>query len=87
MLKFYRDAEDFSQAACKGYDPELFTPYDDIIGDGLVDPYAEARKICAQCPIQDNCLSYALRHREYAGMWGGKSPRERSRIKVHRPAV
>lgn len=39
--------------------------------------YSEARLICATCPVQTECLDYALEHGERFGMWGGQSPRER----------
>ena len=43
-------------------------------------PYMAARKLCAGCPIQNVCLSYALDNHEPFGMWGGLSPRERKEL-------
>jgi WhiB family redox-sensing transcriptional regulator len=40
-----------------------------------------AKRICAGCPVVDECLAYALEHDERFGVWGGKSERERQRIK------
>jgi WhiB family redox-sensing transcriptional regulator len=86
MLKFYDDGlVDFSLAECRKYDPEIFFP--EPLVDSVVDPYVTARDICGKCSIQDECLTYALTHRESTGMWGGKTPRERGRIKTWRPAV
>lgn len=44
----------------------------------------EAKAICATCPVQVACLEYALDHDERFGVWGGKSERERRRIKAAR---
>lgn len=37
---------------------------------------AAAKKICATCPVIDECRAYALHHREY-GIWGGMTEAER----------
>ncbi|AAN07983.1 WhiB transcription factor [Mycobacterium phage RitSun] len=39
-----------------------------------------ARKICWECPVQPQCLQWALKHNEL-GVWGGFSEKERQRIK------
>ena len=31
----------------------------------------EALKICAVCPVGDDCLDYAIKHRLTEGVWGG----------------
>lgn len=48
--------------------------------------YAEARALCKTCPVIDICLEYALKaevnievHHRF-GMFGGRSPRERTKI-------
>jgi len=33
---------------------------------------AEAKRICAQCPVLANCLEGALERREPWGVWGGQ---------------
>jgi WhiB family transcriptional regulator, redox-sensing transcriptional regulator len=40
----------------------------------------EARKICAPCPVKQECLDYALEKGERFGIWGGLTTRERNRI-------
>ncbi len=61
------------RAACLGADPAIFHP--------LTDEEAEAAKaICAQCPVREACLEYALANRERDGVWGGATERERRRI-------
>jgi len=39
-----------------------------------------ARRICATCPVQIDCLEYALAESIDHGVWGGCSERERRRI-------
>jgi WhiB family redox-sensing transcriptional regulator len=35
----------------------------------------------APCPVRAECLAYALEHDERFGIWGGRSERERRRLK------
>lgn len=73
-------------AACRTMDPAIFYPVP--VGNGAavkiarrgVDPYAEARAICASCPVRDECLNFALAIRDREGMYGGTDPEERRRI-------
>jgi WhiB family redox-sensing transcriptional regulator len=58
---------------CRGRDPSFFFPSD---GVGV----EHARKVCAGCPVQAECLEYALQYRIEHGVWGGASERERRRI-------
>lgn len=36
-----------------------------------------AKSLCAECPIQQDCLEYAVEAREEWGIWGGLTSRER----------
>lgn len=38
---------------------------------------ASAKAICKTCPVQSECLDYALQIREQHGIWGGLSEAER----------
>lgn len=40
-----------------------------------------AEQLCRPCTVKDECLRYALENNEWMGIWGGKSGRERRRIK------
>lgn len=40
-----------------------------------------AQAICDSCLVKDECLEYAVNHNERFGVWGGKSERERRRIR------
>jgi WhiB family redox-sensing transcriptional regulator len=62
-------------AACRGIDVEIFYPETEDDADA-----AEAKEICAECPVRQACLEYALAHREREGVWGGATERERRRI-------
>jgi WhiB family redox-sensing transcriptional regulator len=61
------------EARCRGRTPQDFFPSD---GVGV----EQARRICADCPVKEPCLEYALAYRIDHGVWGGASERERRRI-------
>lgn len=42
---------------------------------------AEARAICADCPVRMQCLEFALERPEPFGVWGGKSQRQLRRMR------
>lgn len=60
-------------AHCADKPPSLFFPND---GVGV----EIARRICADCPVKEDCLEFALSHHIDHGVWGGTSERERRRI-------
>ena len=64
------------RAACRRpeVDPELFFPE----RGGTARP---AKRICQQCPVQADCLQYAIVTRQQFGVWGGLSERERRRLR------
>lgn len=71
-----------SRGACLGSDPELFFP---IAAAGPArQQIAQARAICARCPVCKDCLSYALETGQAAGVWGGTSEEERRKMRVSR---
>jgi WhiB family redox-sensing transcriptional regulator len=45
--------------------------------------YAEAKRICQQCPVIEQCLAYAVSTRQEFGCWGGTSPNERDVLRHH----
>jgi WhiB family transcriptional regulator, redox-sensing transcriptional regulator len=50
-----------TRAACRGHDPEIW-----------FESSAEAAKrICRNCPVQQQCLESALHRGETVGVWGG----------------
>jgi len=62
-----------SAGNCRNYPPAVFFPSNGVGVD-------RARKICADCPVLDECLEHALDNRIEHGVWGGCSERERRRI-------
>jgi len=68
-----------TDSACRTTDPDLFFP----VAAGAVAnrQIARARRICADCPVREECLDFALRTQEPAGIWGGTTPEERTRTR------
>lgn len=64
----------YELAVCAQTDPEAFFPEK---GGST----REAKRVCAGCPVMQECLEYALANDERFGIWGGKSERERRRMK------
>jgi WhiB family redox-sensing transcriptional regulator len=62
------------EAACAEVDPELFFPE-------RGDPALAAKRICAGCPVQVECLSFALAVTEPRGVWGGLAAGERRALR------
>ncbi|HZE31610.1 MAG TPA: WhiB family transcriptional regulator [Actinoallomurus sp.] len=67
-------------AACKGVDPELFYPVS-AAGPAQLQ-VEEAKRVCAGCPVTADCLNWALRAGEPAGVWGGTTPDERRYLRL-----
>lgn len=61
-------------ANCATTDPSLF------VLEGKGGSYNAAAKICANCPVVNACLNFALRNEIEDGFYGGTSPRQRARI-------
>ncbi|WP_435124501.1 WhiB family transcriptional regulator [Actinacidiphila sp. bgisy144] len=65
-----------ARAACRGLDPttaeRLFFPAPRARGD-----IAQAKRICATCPVKQACFDYALDTESRRGMWGGLTETER----------
>lgn len=62
-------------AACAEVDPELFFPA--RAENRPLAQVAEAKKVCAGCPVSQQCLDWALETRQDTGVWGGLSENER----------
>ena len=67
------NSEWMAEGKCKEVAPDVFFPND---GMGVL----VAQRICAECPVSEACLEYALEHHIDHGVWGGASERERRRI-------
>ncbi len=71
----------WERAACRGLDTSLFFP---ARGEST----AEAKAVCASCPVSDDCLWFALgdsdRRPQRFGVWGGSTERHRRRERRRR---
>ena len=68
-------------AACRGEDSELFFAPNYFEKKEEKDlREAQAKAICARCPVRIECLEYALRAREPHGIWGGLNEVERRAV-------
>ena len=72
------DGEDWPYyAACKAIGIKTFF----VEGrDGGPESYRPALKWCAVCPVSTDCLEDALLRHERFGVWGGKTPNQRTAI-------
>lgn len=73
----------YDQAACRGRsDLDFHSEWPD--------GQEAAKAVCATCPVQPDCLAYALEH-EPLGIWGGVGAptrarmRQRAGIRLNRP--
>lgn len=64
---------------CASTDPELFFPEK----GGTV---RQPKRVCAGCPVKDECLEYALDNGETHGIWGGYTAMERRPMRRERAA-
>lgn len=64
---------------CRDSDPNLFFPVGST--GPAVEQIAAAKKICASCPVNEECLQYALETNQEAGVWGGYAEDERRRLR------
>lgn len=77
-LQEQRAQESWKQLAnCVGRDPDLFFPERGA-------HTAEAKRVCHECVVREQCLEYALDNGEKFGIWGGLSERERRRVRRER---
>lgn len=60
-------------AACRDMDPELWFP----LGDG-----AQAKAVCAGCPVKADCLKFALVNGLDHGIFGGLDADQRRALKL-----
>lgn len=64
-------------AACRGMDSSVFYYPDGERGHARKRRVKVAKAICRQCPVLEECRSFALNNGEKFGVWGGMSEAER----------
>ena len=63
-------------ALCLQVDPDLFFPQ-----PGENDRVWAAKRVCRNCPVQSECLSWAVANPELHGVLGGTTERDRQAIR------
>lgn len=66
------------RAACRDEDPELFFPVSEV-GPGARQ-VEQAKAVCARCPVQRECLEFALDNGLGDGVFGGLTGDERRKL-------
>ena len=70
---------DWDKAECLGVHTDLFFSVEEERSTQAYMYINAVRSMCARCPIQFECLSYAFAHEAY-GVWGGLTSPERLSI-------
>lgn len=68
------------QGACRAYGDEQFFHPEGERGAARRRRDANAKAICATCPVLQQCREHALKVREPYGVWGGLTEEERAQI-------
>jgi WhiB family redox-sensing transcriptional regulator len=69
-----------AQAACSTADTAIFYPPSRGVGHNI--DWTAAKAICGNCPVQAECLQYALRTKQVDGMWAGLTPTQRKGLRA-----
>ena len=64
----------WEHARCRGVDPDLFFPR-------RGDDTTQAIAVCKACPVQVECLEYAIDNGERHGIWGGTTGNDRRKMR------
>ena len=70
----FRRADWMSDAACRDTDPNDWVTEHST---GM----SKQREMCAECPVRQECLDYAMAEPTLKGMWGGLTATERTAIR------
>ncbi len=69
-------------AACRTVDSAVFFSPDAERGPAREAREAQAKAICARCPVIRECATYALMAGERYGVWGGLSEQDRVALRL-----
>jgi WhiB family redox-sensing transcriptional regulator len=67
---------DWSTAECRDTYTDMFYSVEEERSADAYWHINAVRSICAKCPLQRECLTYAFKHEQY-GVWGGLTAQER----------
>lgn len=78
------DDDWWDKAACLGVPNEVFFPTNLMGSNGTRDivEVEMAYSICDRCPVQAECLDFAVKRPQEQGIWGRTSHRERRRMRA-----
>jgi WhiB family transcriptional regulator, redox-sensing transcriptional regulator len=65
------------QAVCSQVDPDLFFP----AKEGAPAKVELAKEVCGRCPVQADCLAWAVSFPERFGVWGATSAPQRTKMR------
>ncbi|HCK78959.1 MAG TPA: WhiB family transcriptional regulator [Actinobacteria bacterium] len=68
------------EGACRGLDSAVFFHPEGERGSARARREANAKAVCATCPVIAQCAAHALAVREPYGIWGGMSEDDRLAI-------
>lgn len=73
-------------AACLQIDTSFFFPNSSSTSKlpSASTAWERARMVCDACPVKGKCLDFAIKWRLGSGMYGGKTPEERNKIRQQR---
>ncbi len=64
-----------AHAACRDADPDLFFPaFEDYTTTETAAQLIAAAKVCHDCPVRRDCLTYAIDSGQRYGIWAGHTP-------------
>jgi WhiB family transcriptional regulator, redox-sensing transcriptional regulator len=61
-------------AACQDVPTSVFYPSTELSDSPEADV---AKRICGMCPVRRECREWAIKHRQFIGIWGGTTGRWR----------
>lgn len=74
---FLRKIQSAGGVACED-NPDIFFPEDFPERQVRQIATAAARSLCRQCPINPDCLKYAIETNQKFGIWAGTTPSDRN---------
>ena len=70
------------KAACSDADTNIFFSPEGINYAATRNNNRRAQRICATCSVTQQCLDYAVRTRQFVGVWGGLTPVQRRQARL-----